>query len=316
MLINLYEALQLNFDASEEEILVALARYIYNNPDSANPQVIEDTKRYLLNSSIRTMYDNQLKEEFPEIADQKYPETNIGVMFNIQDKEQMLLSLNKSILELKQTDEVLSHRIEQMRGEEKIYRFPTRNREYLDVDFNSLSRNFVSDGAKTAYLSLLQIFAKNGLPVRHLFYTENNQFSYIRYYEYTVLKFKATGRKKYFLVMATPEELAAKGIEHVEPATASDGSLFNSRLLIDKKNPAYLEEAAIDHIIEESQAMYDHAIESIKTFNETVVNHKRRKMEEVMAERAVKTPVISNAEDVWDAVRNLNLENDDSNDKE
>ena len=284
MLTNLYQALDINFNASEAEILIALAHYLYKQGDQADAQVVADTKQWLLNEAARPLYDKQLLQEYPEthIDDDNKPKY-LGIFFEIKDQVAMLQELRRAARELKNANEVLDSRISQLRSEEKIYRFPIRDRELLDINYQAFSRYFVNEGAKTVYFSLLQILARHRRPVRYMLYTESNGYSYIRYYEYTILKFKIEGRKKYLLARATPEELAQKGITMVEPSIVADGSIFRSRLLIDNKNPMYLEEAAIDHLIEEVLVIYDYAIDAIQTFNEASLKIKQKQVDKLLS---------------------------------
>ncbi len=288
MIQHLYRTLKVHYAASEAEILIALAQYLYKQGSKADPNTINAVKHYLLNPQVRPLYDQQLLSEYPDTETEGYRPQHLGTFFEVSNQAAMLKELNKAVRELKTVNQTLEKRITKMRSEEKIYRFPIRDRELLDVNYQLFSRNFSSDGAKTVYLSLLQILARHKKPVRYLLYSESKGFSYVRYYEYTLLKFKTDGRKKYLLARATPDELAQKGITQVEPALAVDGPLFQSRLLLDRAQPMYLEEAAIDHLIEEVLVMYDYAIESIQTFNEAVLRVKQQHVEKFFAAKALK----------------------------
>ncbi|MDO5686364.1 MAG: hypothetical protein Q4G42_03095 [Neisseria sp.] len=287
-MINLYRILDVHYAAPEAEILIALAGYLYKQGDNADPKVVSAVKQWLLNPDARPLYNKQLLIEFPDQPTEGYRPEYLGTFFELKDQAVMLKELNRAVRDLKSVNQTLEQRITQLRSEEKIYRFPMRDREYLEVNYRLFARNFTNAGAKTLYFSALQIMARYKKPVRHLLYTEAKGFSYIRYYEYIILKFKVEGRKKYLLARATPEELIAKGITAVEPSLVGDGVLFKSRLLIDNKNPMYLEEAAIDHLTEETLHMLDYAIESIQTFNEAVLRVKQQQVERFLEDKAVK----------------------------
>ena len=64
--------------------------------------------------------------------------------------------------------------------------------------------------------------------------------------------------------------------------------MYRSRLQISIKNPMFVEEAGIDHIIEEVLELYDNAIESIETFNESVLRVKQQQVERFLADKAIK----------------------------
>lgn len=285
---NLYEILDTHIESSEAEILIALARYQHKNGDKADPQVIAEAKQWLLNSSTRQMYNSQLRLENPDLETSEYKPDYLGIFFEIDDQATMLRQLKNAAKDLKNTNEILGKRISQLRSEEKIYKFPVRDRELLDINYQLFTKHFVNEAAKTIYFSMLQVLARHKKPVRYLLYTESNGYSYIRYYEYIILKFKIEGRKRYILSRATPEYLKSKGIEQVEPSIHDDGSMYRSRLQISIKNPMFVEEAGIDHIIEEVLELYDNAIESIETFNESVLRVKQQQVERFLADKAIK----------------------------
>lgn len=291
-IVNLYEKLDVHFAAVEAEILIALARYQYKNGDKADPTVISDVKQWLLNPAVRPLYNQQLLAEYPKTQTEGYTPEYLGIFFNIKNQAIMLRELRNAAKELKDANEILGGRISQMRSEEKLYRSPSRDSKIQNVNYHAFSKNFINDEAQSIYFTLLHLLALNRRPVRHLLYTENKSYSYIRYYEYVLMKFKVEGRKKYLLARATPEELAAKGIQNVEPTRDTDGPLFRSRLPIDKNNsvsPFFLtENEAFDHIIDEIQDIYDYAIESISTFNEAILQMKHAQMERLLSSKIVK----------------------------
>ncbi|MBQ9618995.1 MAG: hypothetical protein IJR44_00715, partial [Neisseriaceae bacterium] len=247
-----------------------------------------EAKQWLLNSSTRQMYNSQLRLENPDLETSEYKPDYLGIFFEIDDQATMLRQLKNAAKDLKNTNEILGKRISQLRSEEKIYKFPVRDRELLDINYQLFTKHFVNEAAKTIYFSMLQVLARHKKPVRYLLYTESNGYSYIRYYEYIILKFKIEGRKRYILSRATPEYLKSKGIEQVEPSIHDDGSMYRSRLQISIKNPMFVEEAGIDHIIEEVLELYDNAIESIETFNESVLRVKQQQVERFLADKAIK----------------------------
>lgn len=291
-IVNLYEKLDVHFAAVEAEILIALARYQYKNGDKADPTIVADVKQWLLNPAVRPLYDQQLLAEYPKIKTDGYTPEYLGIFFNIKNQAVMLRELRNAAKELKEANEILGGRISQLRSEEKLYRSPSHSHEIQNVNYHAFAKNFVNDEAQSIYFTLLHLLALNRRPVRHLLYTESKTFSYIRYYEYTLMKFKVEGRKKYLLARATPEELHAKGVENVEPTRDTDGPLFHSRLLIDQNHsvsPFFLTETeAFDHVIDEIQEIYDYAIESISTFNEAILNMKHAQMERLLSSKIVK----------------------------
>lgn len=282
---HLYRILNIHFASSEPEILLALARYEHRHHPEPDPQVIKETKEYLLNPVLRQLYDRQLLQSHPDTETENYTPVALDEFFKAQEKVALLQNMNNTLTELKDINNMLETRIDSLRSEEKIYRFPLRDRELLDVNFQLFARGISDECTKTVFLSAMQILAQHKKPVRYLLCTESRGYSYVRYYEYVILKFRLGARKKYFLSCAGVDELAAKGIRNTEPARAGDGALFRSRILIDSENPAFLEDAAIDRIIEETLALFNHAIESIRTFNEAVVRIKKQRVENFLAKR-------------------------------
>ncbi len=279
-MLNLYELLGVHMKASEPEILVALARLEYKAEDNSE-EIAQAVKRYLLSEEVREVYNQQLLAECPNLMEEKYHPIDVSILFEITDKNGLLTRLQDEYNKLSLTNSTLEAQIQRLRTEEKIYRFPVRNRELLDINDRFFYRSFSSTGAKTVFASLLQILINNKRTTKNVIYTESKGFSYARVYEYIILKYKVKGRKKYILSRFDPHYLREeKGLSLIEPATPADGSIYQTRILIDADNPMYLEDLAIDHVIQEALSVYDYTIECIQTFNEAVLEIKKQRNED------------------------------------
>lgn len=286
-MLNLYELLGVHIKATEPEILVALSRLEYKSEDG-NEEVAQAVKKYLLNQEVREMYNQQLLAEFPNLEDEKYVPIDVSILFEVTDHNSLLARLTEENNKLVMTNSTLESQIAKLRAEEKIYRFPVRDRELLDINDRFFYRTFSSPGAKTVFASLLQILINNKRTTKHVIYTESKGFSYARVYEYIILKYKVKGKKKYLLSRFSCDALKEKGLTQVEPATSSDGTIYQSRILVDSNNPMYLEDLAIDHIIQETLSVYDYTIECIQSFNEAVLEIKKQRAEDYQNYKANK----------------------------
>ena len=70
-MINLYEILNIKFTATQQEINLALNKYI-SNPN-AEVKVAKGVREWLLNEKTKVRYDAQLRKEFPEFTGHAHP---------------------------------------------------------------------------------------------------------------------------------------------------------------------------------------------------------------------------------------------------